>query len=198
MTKPLLCVTVPARRRPTAPQRDGVSDADLVELRLDTVRDPDVAGALAGRHGPVIVTCRPTWEGGQLRGLRRGAPAIARAGARARRRVRRRRVARAVRRSDRPRPARIVLSMHDFDGMPADLLARRHAMRATNAQTSRSRPEPTPSATAPAARSRRAGRTRRPSGADRDGRLRRRDARARGTLRVGLDVRRAISTASGS
>jgi len=64
-----LCVTVTAdttadlRRK-----RDEVAGADLVELRLDTVRDPDVAGALSGRTLPVIVTCRPTWEGGQFAG----------------------------------------------------------------------------------------------------------------------------------
>ncbi len=69
MTKPRLCVTVTAtstaelRRR-----RDGVRDADLVELRLDGVSDPDVAGALAGRRLPAIVTCRPTWEGGRFDG----------------------------------------------------------------------------------------------------------------------------------
>jgi 3-dehydroquinate dehydratase len=44
--------------------RDAVKDADLVELRLDGVADLDVAGALAGRRRPVIVTCRPSWEGG--------------------------------------------------------------------------------------------------------------------------------------
>src|SRR5262245_31181400 len=69
MKKPLLCVTVTGEttaelRR----QRDEVSDADLVELRLDSVADPDVAGALAGRTRPAIVTCRPTWEGGSFRG----------------------------------------------------------------------------------------------------------------------------------
>ena len=52
--KPLLCVTVTAattadlRRK-----RDSVSDADLIELRLDSVSDPDVAGALEGRRRPV-------------------------------------------------------------------------------------------------------------------------------------------------
>ena len=62
MTK--LCVTVTAptmaelRRR-----RDEVVGADLVELRLDTVSDPDAAGAVADRRVPVIVTCRPVWEG---------------------------------------------------------------------------------------------------------------------------------------
>ena len=48
--------------------RDAVVDADLVELRLDYVRDLDVAGALRDRTRPVVVTCRPTWEGGQFDG----------------------------------------------------------------------------------------------------------------------------------
>ena len=78
MSTPRLCVTVTAtstaelRRR-----RDAVRDADLVELRLDGVADPDVAGALAGRRLPVIVTCRPVWEGGRFAGIRRGAQAAA-------------------------------------------------------------------------------------------------------------------------
>ena len=69
MPKPRLCVTVTAsstadlRRR-----RDAVRDADLVELRLDGLADPDVAGALEGRRVPAIVTCRPEWEGGRFAG----------------------------------------------------------------------------------------------------------------------------------
>ena len=46
--------------------RDAVVCADLVELRLDGVRDVDVAGALEGRSRPVIVTCRPAWEGERI------------------------------------------------------------------------------------------------------------------------------------
>ena len=136
MSKPLLCVTVTAattaelRRK-----RDAVPDADLIELRLDTVSDPNVAGALAGRRRPVIVTCRPAWEGGEYRGseedrkqilaaaLALGAEyvdvewrarfddLIAQAGGR-----------------------RIVLSTHDFLGVPMDLTARVHAMRSTGAE----------------------------------------------------------------
>src|SRR4029079_9355959 len=65
-----LCVTIRAptlaalRERRDAATRYG----DLVELRLDTVADPDPAGALQGRTGPVIVTCRPTWEHGHFAG----------------------------------------------------------------------------------------------------------------------------------
>jgi len=69
MSKPLLCVTVTAATTAELRQkRDAVPDADLIELRLDSVSDPSVAGALAGRRRPVIVTCRPAWEGGEFKG----------------------------------------------------------------------------------------------------------------------------------
>ncbi|MES1256451.1 MAG: type I 3-dehydroquinate dehydratase, partial [Acidobacteriota bacterium] len=136
MSRPLLAVTITAptmaelRRR-----RDEASEADLVELRLDTVADPDVAGALAGRQRPVIVTCRPTWEGGAFRGaeeerrrilgdaLTLGAEYVdveARAGFD------------DLVTADRGR--RIVLSRHDFEGVPADLADLVRAMRATGAE----------------------------------------------------------------
>jgi 3-dehydroquinate dehydratase/shikimate dehydrogenase len=116
-------------------KRDAVADADLIELRLDTVSDPSVAGALAGRRRPVILTCRPAWEGGEFKGseeerkriladaLSLGAEyvdiewrarfddLIAQAGGR-----------------------RIVLSAHDYHGVPIDLTARVHAMRSTGAE----------------------------------------------------------------
>jgi 3-dehydroquinate dehydratase / shikimate dehydrogenase len=136
MSKPLLCVTVTAATTAELrQQRDAVADADLIELRLDTVSDPSVAGALAGRRRPVIVTCRPAWEGGEFRGaeedrkrmltdaLSLGAEyvdvewrarfddVIAQAGGR-----------------------RIVLSTHDYLGVPIDLTARVHAMRSTGAE----------------------------------------------------------------
>jgi len=136
VTRPRLCVTVTAAttadlRR----QRDLVADADLIELRLDSVKDPSVAGALAGRRRPVIVTCRPAWEGGEFRGpeeerrrllgeaLTLGAEyvdiewhahfddLISRVGGR-----------------------RIVLSMHDYRSMPGDLRETARTMRATGAE----------------------------------------------------------------
>lgn len=48
--------------------RDAAQGADLVELRLDGVRDADPIGALEGRRTPVIVTCRARWEGGAFDG----------------------------------------------------------------------------------------------------------------------------------
>ncbi len=54
-----LCVTVTgSTMAELRERRDQVVDADLVELRLDTVADPSAAGALEGARLPVIVTCR--------------------------------------------------------------------------------------------------------------------------------------------
>jgi 3-dehydroquinate dehydratase / shikimate dehydrogenase len=43
-------------------------DADLVELRLDSMERPDAAAALSGRRKPAIATCRPPREGGMFEG----------------------------------------------------------------------------------------------------------------------------------
>ena len=43
-------------------------DADLVELRLDSMASPDPEAALADRRKPAIVTCRPLREGGMFNG----------------------------------------------------------------------------------------------------------------------------------
>ena len=133
----LLCVTVSA---PTLEELEEARiraerDADLVELRLDGLRTIDVRAAIAGRARPVIVTCRPPWEGGRFDGSEEE----------------RRRILTAAVASDaeyvdlewragfddliRSRRGRgIVLSAHDLDGMPADLEARLRVMAATGAE----------------------------------------------------------------
>ena len=136
MNQPQLCVTVTAAttaelRR----QRDAVADADLIELRLDTVRDPDVKAALAGRRRPVIVTCRPKWEGGSFAGpeedrkrlladaLAHGAEYVD---------IEWRALFDDVIAGADPR--RVIVSMHDFGGgVPSDLASRLAAMRSTGA-----------------------------------------------------------------
>ncbi len=127
-----LCVTLGAPTLAELRERRDLAapDADLVEVRLDTVADPDVAGALAGRTTPVVVTCRAAWEGGHFRGseeerlgllrqawqagaefvdvefaARDAAPWIAETGG-----------------------ERLILSSHDFAGVPHDLEARHRAM----------------------------------------------------------------------
>ncbi len=110
--------------------REEATGADLVELRLDGVRDVDVAGALQGRTSPVIVTCRPVWEGGAFDGSEE-----------TRRRLLNQAVAlgaefvdverRATWRPDRgASPTQLILSDHEFSEVPRDLAARVAAMRA--------------------------------------------------------------------
>jgi 3-dehydroquinate dehydratase/shikimate dehydrogenase len=115
--------------------RDTATRSDLVELRLDGVSDVDVAQALHGRPRPVIVTVRPTWEGGLFEGseetrralllqaLDAGAEYVDvewRAG-----------FADVIARD----PRRIVISSHDFQSVPTDLAARATAMRQSGAGT---------------------------------------------------------------
>src|SRR5580700_2871418 len=136
MSKPLLCATVTAATTAELRlRRDAVADADLIELRLDTVSDPDVAGALAGRRRPVIVTCRPTWEGGGFKGSEED-----------RRQILGEALSLGAEYVDLEWRARfedlialdggrrIVLSTHDYLGVPVDLTARVHAMRSTGAE----------------------------------------------------------------
>jgi 3-dehydroquinate dehydratase/shikimate dehydrogenase len=129
-----LCATVTAdsmaelRRR-----RDAVAGADLVELRLDGVADLDVDGALAGRRLPVVVTCRPAWQGGRFDGAEDVRVAVLeRAWALG---------AEFVDVEDGAAPAllarsrgqRIVRSWHDFDGVPADAETRLRHLLASGA-----------------------------------------------------------------
>jgi 3-dehydroquinate dehydratase / shikimate dehydrogenase len=133
----LLCETVTGRTMEELRRARDASLADMVELRLDGVEQPDARGAIEGRRRPVIVTCRPRWEGGRFDGaeeerhrllseaFREGAefvdveaqapflPEIAR-----------------IRRGDRG----LVLSRHFFGQPPADLTAFCSAMHARGAE----------------------------------------------------------------
>src|SRR5262245_41975612 len=141
MTTALLCETVTGRSMAElVAARDGATHGDMVELRLDGVADLDVAGALQGRRVPAVVTCRPTWEGGRFDGSEEARAAIlSRAielGAefvdvewRAIAESNGVDFASLVRRD----PARIVVSSHDFDRVPADLADRVRAMRSVGA-----------------------------------------------------------------
>jgi 3-dehydroquinate dehydratase/shikimate dehydrogenase len=65
-----LCITVIGRDADTI-RRERIAaeaDADLVELRLDSMARPDAAAALHGRTKPAVVTCRPLREGGLFDG----------------------------------------------------------------------------------------------------------------------------------
>ena len=111
-------------------QRDA-SRADLVELRLDLMDRPDADAALAGRTRPVIATCRAAWEGGRFQGSEADRLAIlTRALALGADYVDLEWKAAAAL-ADWPAEARarVVLSNHDFDGVPADLADRVRDMR---------------------------------------------------------------------
>jgi 3-dehydroquinate dehydratase/shikimate dehydrogenase len=111
-----------------------VADADLIELRLDGVSDPDPVAALAGRRRPVVITCRPRWEGGRFDGSeedrRRILGGALAAGAEYVDVEWRAHFDDLLSRSDR---ARIVMSSHDFSGVPAGLEEQAREMRASGA-----------------------------------------------------------------
>lgn len=139
MARTLLCETVTGTTMAElVAARDAAVAADMVELRLDGVRDLDVAGALRGRRKPVVVTCRPVWDGGRFDGPEEAREAVlgqaldldaefvdvewrALSGSK--------RLGELVRRH----APRILLSMHDFAGVPGDLAQRARAMRSSGA-----------------------------------------------------------------
>ena len=150
MATPQLCVTVTA---PTMAElrakRDAVVDADLIELRLDSVSDPSVAGALEGRARPVAVTCRPTWEGGGFTGSEEERHRILQesldGGAEYVDLEWRARFDDLVSAGGR----RVVLSTHDFTGMSHDLTGQAQAMRSACAGIVKVAVTPSVSPTAP-------------------------------------------------
>ncbi|MBI2829393.1 MAG: type I 3-dehydroquinate dehydratase [Acidobacteria bacterium] len=134
MTHSLLCETVTGdTMAELTAARGRAAAADMVELRLDGVRDLDVAQALHGRRAPVVVTCRPAWEGGRFDGSEEERRAV---------------LARALTLGAeyvdlewragfddlvRANGSRVVVSSHDFAGVPDDLSSRARAMRSTGA-----------------------------------------------------------------
>jgi 3-dehydroquinate dehydratase / shikimate dehydrogenase len=140
MREPQLCVSVTGdtmdeiRRR-----RDAAEGADLVEVRLDGVDHPDAAGALEGRRRPVIVTCRPVWEGGRYNGSeesrRRILEQAIAAGAEFVDVEARAAFAPELIRSRRGRG--VVASLHTFGPVPADLERRWGALASLGAEVAK-------------------------------------------------------------
>ena len=139
---PALCavVTAPTLAELRARRDEAAREADLVELRLDTVADPDVAGALQGRTRPGHRDLPGGVGGRVLRGHRRGAAGAARAGVARRRRLCRHRVCRLAPRrlgaADRRRAARrLEPRLHRHAGGPGGALPRdgRHRRRGREA-----------------------------------------------------------------
>ena len=135
MASALLCETVTgATMAELVAARDAATVGDMVELRLDGVADLDVARALANRRSPVVVTCRPRWEGGAFTGSEDDRRAILECA-----------LTCGAERVDvefkagfndliRNNRARVIVSSHDFTGVPRDLAERVRAMRATGAE----------------------------------------------------------------
>ncbi|HSP89552.1 MAG TPA: shikimate dehydrogenase [Vicinamibacterales bacterium] len=129
---PLVCATVTGRSTAELrARRDAQTGADLVEVRIDTVGDPDAAGAIAGRALPVVVTCRRSDEGGWFRGSEQARRALLLAALDAGADYVDLEFGHGFDDEIRTRHGRhIVLSLHDFEGCPADLEARVDAMAA--------------------------------------------------------------------
>ncbi len=136
MNRPKLCVTVTAdTTAELRTRRDQVTDADLVELRLDTVRDPSAAAALAGRRKPVIITCRSRAQGGHYAGSEEERRTIlSEALALGAEYVDVEWQSSCAELLDRAGGRRIVLSHHDFTGVPADLQDLTRAMLGSGAE----------------------------------------------------------------
>jgi 3-dehydroquinate dehydratase/shikimate dehydrogenase len=137
MRDPLVCVTVTGRTMEELRRaRDAAAQADIVEVRLDRVDRPDALGAVEGRRRPVVVTCRAAWEGGGFAGSEEERERLLTeaqaAGAEYIDVEARAEFVPAVVRRRRGRG--VVLSMHDFEGVPADLEERAVAMRSTGAE----------------------------------------------------------------
>jgi len=137
MMKPakLCAVVTAATMAELRTRRDQVEDADIVELRLDTVKDPSAAAGLAGRKKPVIVTCRHQSQGGQFNGSEEERRAILSEALSL--------GAEYVDLEWRESCAslmevtggrRVILSHHDFAGMPADVDALSREMLASGAE----------------------------------------------------------------
>ena len=133
---PQLCATVTADwTAGLRASRDQVAGADLVELRLDGVADPDVPAALAGRRLPAIVTCRPAGQGGRFRGSEDERKALLMQAFDAGAEYVDLEWGHGFDQVVRHRQGRgIVLSHHDFTGVPGDLESIAVAMAASDAE----------------------------------------------------------------
>lgn len=134
-SRPRLCATITADSVAGLRAKAAWSDAEMIELRLDGAGRIDVAEALGTTETPVILTCRLRAEGGLFDGSEE---------------ERRRILGQAVRSRAAyvdlewqsgmddlvavRRGRGIILSHHDFAGVPSDLASRVAAMASTSAE----------------------------------------------------------------
>lgn len=136
MPRPLLAAAVGAPDTTTALRalERAASVADVAEVRLDYMDECDLPRLIRERPLPLIITCRPRREGGRYDG-----------GEAARRRILRQAIDLGVEHIDIEwdavewlegvdrGPTRVILSRHDFVGMPADFVARYARLAASGA-----------------------------------------------------------------
>ena len=137
MPDPQLCVTVTGRTagEMRAARVAAEPDADLVELRLDTMTSPDAAAAMADRRRPVIVTCRPVREGGFVTGTEEERARILLAAHAAGAEFIDVEFDSAMPAALAERRGRgVIVSRHDFGGVPGDIPRLLDDMRATGAE----------------------------------------------------------------
>lgn len=102
-----------------ADMRAVAGECDLIELRLDRIRDADLPRLLSGAPKPVIATCRPAHEGGGFTGTEDERLAL---------------LSQAVRYGAKyvdieldsaahfePAGAKLIVSYHNFSGVPGDV-----------------------------------------------------------------------------
>ncbi|GAB4513862.1 MAG: hypothetical protein Kow0047_25550 [Anaerolineae bacterium] len=136
MTRPWIAVTIGATTNEEARRalESASQVADAAELRLDYIEAPDLPALLTDRPCPVIVTCRAEREGGRFHGDEQ-----------ARIELLRQAIALGAEHvdvewdtlpalSDIPRDeTRLIVSHHDFTGMPLDFADRFRRLSETSA-----------------------------------------------------------------
>jgi 3-dehydroquinate dehydratase/shikimate dehydrogenase len=100
--------------------------ADLAEVRADALASADLEAIMRDRPLPVILTVRPAWEGGAFRGSEAQREALLRRGAALGAEYVD--LEFAARLNLETPPGRRILSLHDFEGVPADLEPRLRRM----------------------------------------------------------------------
>ena len=137
---PQLCVTVTGRTAEAirAARISAEAHADLVELRLDTMDAPDASAALEGRSRPAIVTCRPIREGGEFTGTEEERRNILRRAGEAGAEFLDIEFESTLLDLVEARNGRgVVVSKHDFHGVPGDVAGLLAGMRSTGAEVSK-------------------------------------------------------------
>jgi 3-dehydroquinate dehydratase / shikimate dehydrogenase len=64
----ILSITGPDMRRAKSQLRSSSRYADIIEFRVDLIRNASLPVLLSATRKPVIITCRPRWEGGAFVG----------------------------------------------------------------------------------------------------------------------------------